>query len=75
MKDTFIVACYDGETIKQIGPVFDSYGLAANELKTAVAAYNGYDNPSDLPDGKKCDFEGEWKQDNHLWKILGSVRK
>lgn len=73
--DAFIVATYDGNTIKQIGPVFNTYGAAAVAMTNAVAAFNGYDNPTDLPDYKNCEIEGEWKQDERVWKILGNVRK
>lgn len=73
--DTFIVVTYDGENLRQIGPVFNAYGLAAYEMKKAVAAYNGYDEPTDLPNHTACDFQGEWKQDGRVWKIFGNVRK
>lgn len=73
--DTFIVATYDGSTIRQIGPVFDTYGAAACAMTTAVATYNGYDTPTDLPDYKNCEIEGEWKQDGRVWKILGNVKE
>lgn len=71
--EAFVVAHYDGETIKQIGPVFTTYDEAALILITAVAAYNGYDKPDDFPDKRKCNLDGEWRQDKHLWKILGNV--
>lgn len=73
--ETFIVITYDGENLRQIGPVFNTYGAAACAMTTAVAAFNGYENPADLPDYKKCEIDGEWKQDERIWKIFGNVRK
>ena len=67
----FFIAHYNGSALKQIGGIFEKYYSAEKELRKAVAAYNGYDNPDDMPDLETP--LGEWKQDGHIWKIFGNT--